>query len=154
VAYVLTDMLRGVLDRGTGSSARALGFEDDAAGKTGTTDDERDSWFVGYTPDLVTLVWVGFDDGTRTGLTGASGALPIWVDVMRAARYRGGGGRFPEPTEVVRASVDPASGQLASSACPETVEEVFVEGTEPTEPCPLHERRFLRWLRRLFGRDE
>lgn len=154
VAYVLTDMLRGVLDRGTAASARTLGFAGDAAGKTGTTDDERDAWFVGFTPDLLVLVWVGFDDGARTGFTGASGALPIWVDVMRAARYRISGAGFEVPGDVVRATVDPRSGGLAVGGCPESVEEVFVAGTEPTEPCPLHERRLMRWFRRLFGRGD
>jgi len=153
VSYVLTDMLRGVIDRGTASSARALGFSGVAAGKTGTTDDERDAWFVGYTPDLVTLVWVGFDDGARTGLTGSSGALPIWVEIMRAAAFRANVATLPEPEGVVRVEIDPASGEQASSACPERREEVFVSGTEPATPCSLHERRFLRWLRRLFGRE-
>jgi penicillin-binding protein 1B len=154
VAYVLIDMLRGVLDRGTAASARALGFEGDGAGKTGTTDDERDAWFVGFTPEILVLVWIGFDDGARTGFTGASAALPIWVDVMRGARYRISGTRFEAPADVVRATVDPASGGLAATGCPETVEEVFVAGTEPTEPCPLHERRLMRWFRRLFGRGD
>jgi penicillin-binding protein 1B len=154
VAYVLTDMLRGVLDRGTAASARALGFAQDAAGKTGTTDDERDAWFVGFTPDILVLVWVGFDDGARTGFTGASAALPIWVDVMQRARYRVSDAGFEMPADVVRASVDPASGGLAASGCPESVEEVFVAGTEPTEPCPLHGRRLMRWFRRLFGRGD
>ncbi len=154
VAYVLTDMLRGVLDRGTAASARALGFAGDGAGKTGTTDDERDAWFVGFTPEILVLVWVGFDDGARTGFTGASAALPIWVDVMRAARYRTSGAGFEMPGDVVRATVDPASGGLAGGACPESVEEVFVAGTEPTDPCPLHERRLMRWFRRLFGRGD
>lgn len=154
VAYVLTDLLRGVLDRGTAASARGLGFSREAAGKTGTTDDTRDAWFVGYTPDLVVLVWVGYDDGSRTGLTGASGALPIWVEVLRGAAHRLRAVGFAEPPGVVHAVVDPESGGLAGSGCPERREEVFVAGTEPGEACALHERGFLRWLRRLFRRDE
>jgi penicillin-binding protein 1B len=151
-AWLVTDMMRGVLVRGTAASAASLGFRGNAAGKTGTTDDTRDAWFVGFTPDILALVWVGYDDNTRTGLTGASGALPIWVDLLRR------GGRFtdapfPEPEGIVRVDVDPESGGLAVAGCPTRVEEVFAEGTEPVDDCPLHTRGFKGWLRRVFGRS-
>ena len=84
-AYLVTHLLRGVVDRGTGAAARALGLVGAAAGKTGTTNDTRDAWFAGYSPRLVAVVWIGFDDGTPLGLSGARAALPIWTDFMRAA---------------------------------------------------------------------
>lgn len=149
VAFVLDDVMRGVLTEGTAASARALGFEGVAAGKTGTTDDTRDAWFVGFTPEMLALVWVGYDDNAATGLTGATGALPIWVDVMMHARHRWSGAGFPEPPGIVHAEIDPESGGLAVAGCPERREEVFLAGTEP-DPCPLHENIFRRWWHKLF----
>ena len=151
-AYLVTDVLRGVLLRGTAASAWSLGFQGNAAGKTGTTDDTRDAWFVGYTPQFLALVWVGYDDNARTGLTGASGALPIWVDFMRRAGFPGGDRSFPEPEGVVHRVIDPLSGGLATDACPTTVDEVFLEGTEPEEECPLHagHKGLWRWFKDIF----
>jgi penicillin-binding protein 1B len=146
------DVLRGVLTRGTAASAGALGFRGDAAGKTGTTDDTRDAWFVGFTPEILTLVWVGYDDNAKTGLTGASGALPVWVDVMMGIRQRWEGSTFPEPPGIVRVDVDPESGELATRTCPRRVEEIFAVGTEPS-PCSLHQSAFRRWWEKLFHRD-
>ncbi|HZN53839.1 MAG TPA: PBP1A family penicillin-binding protein [Candidatus Polarisedimenticolaceae bacterium] len=151
-AYLVDDVLRGVLVRGTAASAGALGFHGDAAGKTGTTDDTRDAWFVGFTPKIVALVWVGYDDNSKTGLTGAAGALPIWVDIFMHARHRWEGSEFPEPPGIERAEVDPESGGLAVAGCPDRVEEVFAAGTEPEE-CPIHENAFRRWWQKLFHRD-
>ena len=152
-AFLVTDVLRGVLTRGTGASAAALGFQGEAAGKTGTTDDTRDAWFVGFTPEILALVWVGYDDNARTGLTGATGALPIWVDLMMSVRHRWIGGEFPEPPGMLRAEIDPESGQLATGGCPSRREEVFAAGTEPG-PCELHENAFRRWWNKLFQRDK
>ncbi len=150
-AWLVTDVLRGVLSRGTAASSAALGLRGNAAGKTGTTDDTRDAWFVGYTPDLLALVWVGYDDNARTGLTGASGALPIWVDLLRrAGRFTDA--PFPEPEGIVRAVVDPESGGLAVAGCPARVEEVFAAGTEPVDGCALHAKGLGGWLRRIFRR--
>jgi penicillin-binding protein 1B len=148
-AYLVDDVLRGVLIRGTAASASALGFRGDAAGKTGTTDDTRDAWFVGFTPEILALVWVGYDDNTKTGLTGASGALPIWVDLMMHAQHRWAGSTFPEPPGVLRVEVDPESGELAVAGCPKRAEEVFAAGTEPG-PCSLHQSAFKRWWNKLF----
>jgi len=141
-AYLVTDILRGVLLRGTAASAGDLGFSGVSAGKTGTTDDLRDSWFVGYTPDLLVLVWVGYDDNRTLALTGAQAALPIWVDFMMGSG-RVTGREFDEPDGMVREKVDPGTGQLATWRCPEKIEEIFIEGTEPTIRCETHGHR--RW---------
>ena len=148
-AYLVDDVLRGVLIRGTAASASGLGFRGDAAGKTGTTDDTRDAWFVGFTPEILALVWVGYDDNATTGLTGAAGALPIWVDLMMNAQHRWAGSSFPEPPGILRVEVDPESGEMATSGCPRQVEEAFAAGTEPG-PCSLHEGTFKRWWNKLF----
>jgi membrane carboxypeptidase/penicillin-binding protein len=78
-------MMRSVLNEGTAATARANGFTLDAAGKTGTTNDLRDAWFAGFTPELLTVVWVGFDDNQPIGLSGAQAALPIWTQFMKGA---------------------------------------------------------------------
>ncbi len=83
--FLVTNMLRSVLNEGTAAASRGLGFTLDAAGKTGTTNDLRDAWFAGYTPDLLCVVWVGFDDNTPIGLSGSRAALPIWVEFMKDA---------------------------------------------------------------------
>jgi penicillin-binding protein 1B len=150
--YLVDDVLRGVLTQGTAASASALGFRGDAAGKTGTTDDTRDAWFVGFTPEILALVWVGYDDNAKTGLTGAVGALPIWVDLMMHVRHRWSGSSFPEPAGIVRVEVDPESGEMATPGCPERVVEVFAAGTEPTA-CSLHQNVFRRWWDKLFHRS-
>ena len=160
VAYVVTHVLEGVLDRGTGASARRMGLEGAAAGKSGTTSDYRDAWFAGYTPEAVVIVWVGFDDGTPINLTGSQAALPIWVEVMREAQGGRAAGPFPVPPGVTLATIDPATGFLATTACPDRLEEAFVAGTEPTGTCPIHpgaavarpgERGgLIRWIKELF----
>ncbi len=135
LAYLMNHALRGVLDRGTASSARTLGFTGLGAGKTGTTSDYRDSWFVGYTPDLLALTWVGYDDGTLTGLSGASGALPIWTRLMTQVNPPGAlKSDFPATDRIVRVKVSKTGGRYRSG-CGEPFEEVFLEGTEPKEEC-------------------
>lgn len=138
-AFLVTDMLRSVLNEGTAASARGLGFAADAAGKTGTTNDFRDAWFAGFTPDLLCVVWVGFDDNTPVGLSGTRAALPVWVDFMKAAL----GGRkptpFPPPPEgIVLVDIDRDTGLLARPGCPRVRSEAFIAGTEPREPCGAH----------------
>ena len=85
LANAMNQLLKGVLDRGTATGARRLGFTRPAAGKTGTTNDYKDAWFVGYTPDLLAVVWVGFDGQSKLNLSGADAALPIWTEFMKAA---------------------------------------------------------------------
>jgi penicillin-binding protein 1A len=139
-AYVVTNMLESVLVNGTGWAARAWGFDHPAAGKTGTTNDCTDAWFIGYTPRVVCGAWVGFDD-RRTlgnGMTGAVAALPIWTEFMKAAHAGLPREPFRRPAGVVVRRICATTGALAAPKCPEVLDEVFVEGTEPVRECPLH----------------
>jgi penicillin-binding protein 1B len=126
------------LDRGTGEAARKWGFTRPAAGKTGTTNDYKDAWFVGYTPDLLAVVWVGFDNQTKLGLSGAQAALPIWTEFMKRATAGTPVVDFVPPPGIKFIDIDPLSGQPATSSCPTVIREAFVEGDEPTGVCPLH----------------
>jgi penicillin-binding protein 1B len=137
-AFILTDFLAGVFERGTARSARRAGFHWTAAGKTGTTDEERDAWFAGYTADLLVVVWVGYDDNRPLGMTGAQAALPIWVDFMKEVLAGKPSQPFPPPPGVVQATVDPTTGEIAHPGCSRQVTEVFIAGTEPKIYCTLH----------------
>ena len=137
-AFLVTDFLEGVFDRGTARSARRAGFHWTAAGKTGTTDEGRDAWFAGYTSDLLVVVWVGYDDNRPLGLTGAQAALPIWVDFMKAVLEGRPSQAFHPPPGLVQATVDPVTGEVAHAGCPTRVTEVFIAGTEPRTFCALH----------------
>jgi len=138
-AFLVTDMLRSVMNEGTAASARAMDFRPDAAGKTGTTNDYRDAWFCGFTPELLAVVWVGFDDNTPVGLSGTKAALPIWVDFMKAATSGLKSTPLPPaPEGIVYATIDKETGLLAGPRCPERRDEAFVAGTEPREICGVH----------------
>jgi penicillin-binding protein 1B len=149
-AYLITSLLEGVVRRGTAAKAKVLGLTGAIAGKTGTTDGYRDAWFVGYTSDLVIGVWIGFDDERPVRLTGAQAALPIWIDIARRMLPEQAPA-FLAPTGVVVRPIDPKTGQLATSQCPEQVEEVFIEGTEPTVYCEVHGGGLWERLRQTFG---
>lgn len=136
--YLVNDMLQDVFDYGTARRARALGYTGEAAGKTGTTNSTRDAWFVGYTPEIIALVWIGYDDNDVIGLHGDRGALPIWVDFMKRSGYANRSAGFPAPRNIVLVEIDPATGGLAGPGCPAVRYEVFVRGSEPTEMCQLH----------------
>ena len=151
-AYLISDVLQGVFERGTARAAAGLGYHGFAAGKTGTTDDLRDAWFVGYTSDLLGLVWVGYDDNARTGLTGSSGALPVWVELMKRASPVDLLPRRRRFEDVVRVWIDPASGMPAGPRCPDVVEEYFARGSVPQGYCTLHEGRMRRWVRKLLNK--
>lgn len=138
LAFMMNHLLKGVLDRGTGELARRWGFNRPAAGKTGTTNDFKDAWFVGYTPDLLAVVWVGFDNQSKLGLSGAQAALPIWTEFMKRATAGTPTTDFVAPPGIKIVEIDPLTGQPATSACPYTLREVFFEGDEPTGVCPLH----------------
>ena len=135
---VLVSILQGAVIRGTGASARRLGAQGIFAGKTGTTNDGRDAWFIGFSPRLLVAVWVGFDDNRGLGLSGAAAAVPIFADFARRVPAHYFEEPFPVSPGVVTIVIDPASGKFRTDACPESFPEIFVAGTEPTEPCPLH----------------
>jgi membrane carboxypeptidase/penicillin-binding protein len=150
-AYLMTSLLEGVIRSGTAVSARALGVPGDIAGKTGTNNEGRDAWFVGYSSRLLAVVWVGFDAGRPHGLSGAQAALPIWADFMRQALGAYPSPAFPVPDGITFADVDATNGKLARSSCPLIVRETFLAGTEP-ERCQEHlgwAERLLDWSRRL-----
>ncbi len=136
IAYVVTDMMRGVVREGTGRRVRALGRP--CAGKTGTTNEYRDAWFVGFTPDLVTVVWVGYDDGRSLGRreTGGRAAAPIWLDFMKQAVEDRPAGAFAVPEGVEFARIDADTGLLAGPDSRRTFTAAFVRGTVPG-PAPL-----------------
>ena len=131
VAYIVTTMLQDVVKNGT--ARRARGLRRPVAGKTGTTNDHKDAWFVGYSPEIVTVVWVGFDVPRSLGPkeSGARAALPIWLDFMRAALSGHGRKPFHQPPDVVVKAIDPATGLLASAGADQYIDEYFVRGTEP-----------------------
>jgi penicillin-binding protein 1B len=130
IAYVMTSFMKDVVNRGTAAPIRARGFKFNVAGKTGTS---RDGWFAGYTPDLVCVVWVGFDDGSQLGLTGAASALPIWADFMSAAlnAHPEWTGDWQMPEGVQQADIDPTTGQLAKADTTTKRAELFIGGTLP-----------------------
>ncbi len=159
-AFLLTYLLQGVVDRGTASAIRTMGFSRPAAGKTGTTSNYKDTWFMGFTPDLLSLVWVGFDGAPSGGsgggelrLTGALAALPIWTDFMKQATAGLPVSRFLVPPGIVFEKIDPKSGFIADKKCPGGIKEAFLEGTQPRRSCGGSEwspKGFFRWLRRLI----
>ena len=136
--FLVTNMMRSVINEGTGAGARAAGFTHDAAGKSGTTNDLRDAWFVGFTPELLTVVWVGLDDNQPLGLTGTQAALPIWTTFMTRALAGRPDLNFEPPEGITFAEIDRDTGKLATPGCPRTFREAFLQGTEPLEPCYLH----------------
>jgi len=154
-AYLATSLLEGVAERGTAAGVRAGGLRGPIAAKTGTTDEERDLWFVGFTPDLIAVVWVGFDEPRSVGLAGSAGALPIWRRFMEESSGGTLRGAFPRPAGIERAEIAPSTGAIALRGCPEHRTEYFLPGTLPSTFCPGgdgHEaesiqRGFLRWLR-------
>lgn len=136
--YLVTDMMRTVLQEGTGAGARAMGFTLDAAGKTGTTNETRDAWFIGFTPELLTVVWVGYDDNQIIGLTGAQASLPIWSQFMKNALAGRPSIPFEAPDGISWAEVDHDTGKLAAPFCPRIITSPFLAGTEPGDACELH----------------
>ena len=138
VAFLMDQLLEEVVRTGTGAAVWSRGINFPIAGKTGTS---HDGWFAGFTSKLICLVWVGFDDNRELNLEGAHSALPVWAEFMKRAHehreYRNVS-EFEAPAGVVSVQIDPASGQLATAACPKVRTEYFIEGTQPVELCQLH----------------
>ncbi|SKA16295.1 penicillin-binding protein, 1A family [Trichlorobacter thiogenes] len=139
-AFITTSMLKDVLTSGTARGLKKFSQKYPAAGKTGTTNDYRDAWFIGYTPQLVTGVWVGHDQPRPggKGFTGGAVAAPIWERFMRQALAGKPATDFVRPDSVVSVTIDPTNTLLATAACPVKREEFFVAGTEPDDYCPIH----------------
>ena len=144
IAFLMTDLMESAINRGTGIGVRARGFRAPAAGKTGTS---HDGWFAGYTSNLLTIVWVGYDSNLEMPLSGAASALPIWTEFMKRAialpQYQDVAAPVPPPG-VVQVRIDPDTNGLATPHCPRTQTEYFVAGTQPTEHCSLHYLQPLR----------
>jgi penicillin-binding protein 1A len=140
ISYIITDMLKTVVDEGTGKTVRMMGLNIPCAGKTGTTDDYTDGWFIGFTPELAVGAWTGFDEKITMGRnrTGARVALPIWVDIMRAAYSSRPAPDFLRPENITEAMICEESGLLATPYCEAVRKEIFIEGMEPMRQCDLH----------------
>ncbi|MEP7272103.1 MAG: PBP1A family penicillin-binding protein [Acidobacteriota bacterium] len=132
VAYVMTSLMEDVINHGTGSRVRQMGFKAQAAGKTGSS---RDGWFAGYTPNLLCVVWVGFDDNSDLGLTGGMTAAPIWGEFMKnaLALHPELGGEFEDPGDILTVDIDPTTGQVAADSAANIRHELFIRGTEPSQ---------------------
>jgi len=181
VAYLLTDMLEDALDEGTGAGVRRAGYRGVGAGKTGTTNDGTDAWFVGYTPDLVASVWIGFDrpQPIVSRATGGRLAAPVWGRLMRQIyRDREAPERWEAPEQIIERRVDPSTGLVLAEGCDpargRARREIFIRGMGPAASCPRGGEREAgpsvldrvvawvrnawsdasRWLASHFGREE
>jgi penicillin-binding protein 1B len=151
-AFLMTSLLQSVVQEGTARSLVKLNFDTPTSGKTGTTNDGRDAWFVGYTTTLLTGVWLGADDNRALRLTGAKDALPLWAAFMREANADRPGSNFTRPEGIVEVRICESSGLRARSGCPRKRDEVFIAGTEPTSDCSLHRGGLKGWFDRLTHR--
>ena len=153
VAYVITAMMQGVMNNGTASVVRGRGFTAPAAGKTGTS---HDGWFAGFTSNLLCIVWVGYDDYSDIHLSGASIAAPIWAEFMKRAVAQPSYSDvkpFSPPSGVVQLSIDKATGQIATPACPDDYVMSFIDGTQPTETCEQGTADHRNVFQKLFGME-
>jgi penicillin-binding protein 1B len=131
-------MLRSTVEQGTAKSLKDMDIRFPAAGKTGTSNDFKDGWFVGYTPEILALIWVGFDDGTSLQQPASALTLPIWADLMTAVPQHISGSWFKAPPDIVVATICKESGQLADSACSSTLREYFLAENPPKDHCTVH----------------
>jgi penicillin-binding protein 1B len=158
--YLLTAAMQGVVREGTAQSLKALLPETAVAGKTGTTDEQRDAWFAGFTGDRLAVVWVGYDDNRAARLSGAASALPIWGEMMAALNPEPLA--LPKPDGIENVLIDPASGLRADMGCSGALELPFAQGSAPAERAPCAtaigvtveqvKEKTKSWFERLFGR--
>lgn len=154
VCYLITYLLKGVVKEGTASKLREMGLKRSVAAKTGTSSSYRDAWFIGYTPDMVLGVWVGFDDNRSLDVSSSHVSLPLWMKFMANLEVKDTAPDFTIPEGIVFTGTCKETGGLATGACPSVVQEAFIRGTEPKELCPFHHENFFQWLRRKFlGRE-
>ena len=150
IAFIMTDMMEGVMNNGTAYVVRQRGFNAPGAGKTGSS---HDGWFAGYTSNLLCIVWVGYDDYSDIHLSGAQTAAPVWAEFMKKAvtlpQYSNFKG-FSQPSGVVDVQLDKQTNLLATPSCPETYDAAFIAGTEPTETCD-HVGGVKGFVSRIFG---
>jgi membrane carboxypeptidase/penicillin-binding protein len=147
-AYLTLDLMRDVVLYGTGAGIWSFGPQGEFAGKTGTTDDGRDNWFVGFNPDYLALTWVGFDNNRALKLGGSVLALPIWAELTARAgidRSRG----WERPEGIIEQEIDPETGQIAGWHCPDSAREIFIAGAVPVE-CESHLTSGESWAARAF----
>jgi penicillin-binding protein 1A len=139
-AFMITNMLESALNEGTGQSARLMGFSEPAAGKTGTTNDCTNGWFIGFTTELAVGVWTGFEENRTMGrgMYGGRVSLPTWTDIMKAFYIDHHAEPFPQPDGIVHRIICEESGLLSTEKCTRLRREVFIEGTEPSRTCDRH----------------
>lgn len=140
-AYLMTSLMKGVVERGTARATIGGNLGREVAGKTGTTNECVDAWFIGYTPQLIICVWIGYDKGQIPlghGMTGGVVAAPIWRDFMLGISNKIPSVSFPRPEGIITACIDPSTGLLATQNCPWMRNEHFIKGTEPIKYCTTH----------------
>jgi penicillin-binding protein 1B len=155
-AFIMNSLLQGVIDHGTGRSLKTLRIDWPVAGKTGTTNNYRDAWFIGYTPDILALVWVGFDNGDSIEATGAEAALPIWAELMKAIPHHISKSDFRVPDGIVKRFICTDDGQAFVSAyCPKPYEEYFLAENAPQESirrsgAPKFLEKIIKGIKEIF----
>lgn len=150
LSYLMTSLLETTISEGTAKSLRELGWTSPSAGKTGTTNAGKDAWFIGYTPGLLSGVWVGDDAAKAANLSGAKNALPIWAGFMKRVYEGRAVAKFEQPSGLVSVKIDPGVGLLARSGCPDQKQEIFLNGTEPKAYCQIHAGGLRGWFKRIF----
>jgi len=150
LAYLMTSLLETTVTGGTAQGLAGTGWTHPTAGKTGTTNEGKDAWFIGYTAELLTGVWVGDDEGKSMNFSGSKNALPIWASFMTSVAGARPKIPFEKPTGVTTTKIDPTTGLLARSGCPTRSDEMFVAGTEPTRSCSIHAGGIKGLFQRMF----
>ncbi len=142
IAYLITNLLEGAVRRGTAATAIGKRIFSPVAGKTGTTDNWVDAWFIGYTTELVVACWIGYDKGRISlgeGKSGSVVAAPIWADFMERVLVEMEPKKFPVPQNIVWLTIDPTTSLLATDLCPSSTKECFIAGSEPSKLCDQHQ---------------